>query len=65
MGVKTPSAAEVADATVGFASDEHIPKGGTFAIGLLSIMFAASGPPAIVRFCGKTIKVLGAAPKLH
>jgi hypothetical protein len=65
IGVSTPSAAAVAAATVGFEGDEHIPNGGTFTIGLLSIMFAADGPPAIVRFCGKTMRVLGAAPKLH
>jgi hypothetical protein len=34
IGVKTPSAAAVAAATVGFASDWHIPKGGMFAIGM-------------------------------
>src|SRR5437762_11160660 len=65
IGVSTPSAAAVAAATVGFDGDEHIPNGGTFTIGLLSMMFAASGPPAIVRFCGNTTSVLGAAPKLH
>ena len=55
----------VAAATVGFDGDEHMPNGSTFTIGLLSMMFAASGPPAIVRFCGNTTSVLGAAPKLH
>jgi len=65
IGVSTPSAADVAAATVGFANDEHIPNGGTFTIGLLSMMLAATGPPVMVRFCGKTIRLLGAAPKLH
>jgi hypothetical protein len=65
IGVSTPSAAAVAAATVGLAIEEHMPNGGTFTIGLLSMMFAAGGPPAIVRFCGKTTSVLGAAPKLH
>lgn len=64
MGVNTPSAAAVAAATVGFDGDEHMPNGRIFTIGLLSIMFA-SGTPVIVRFCGKTIRVLGAKPKLH
>jgi len=65
IGVSTPSAAAVAAATVGFDGDEHIPNGSTFTIGLLSMMFAAGGPPAIVLFCGSTTSVLGAAPKLH
>jgi len=34
IGVRTPSAAAVADATVGFAIDVHIPNGGIFTIGL-------------------------------
>lgn len=34
IGVKTPAAADVALATVGFAKDEHMPKGFTFAIGM-------------------------------
>jgi hypothetical protein len=33
MGVKTPLAAAVAAATIGFANELHIPKGMTFAIG--------------------------------
>src|SRR5205823_3204085 len=65
MGVNTPSAAAVAAATVGLAIDEHIPNGRTFTIGLLSMILAAGGPPAIVRFCGNTTNVLGATPKLH
>jgi len=64
MGVNTPSAAAVAAATVGFAGEVHMPNGRIFTIGLLSIMFA-SGTPVIVRLCGKTIRVLGAKPKLH
>ncbi|CAI3651434.1 hypothetical protein CNEO4_2000007 [Clostridium neonatale] len=40
IGVNTPKAADVAVATVGFASDEHIPNGSMFIIGLLSIIFA-------------------------
>ncbi len=39
IGVNTPIAAAVADATVGFAIDRHIPKGGIFTIGLLSMIF--------------------------
>jgi hypothetical protein len=33
IGVKTPNAAAVAEATVGLAMDEHIPKVGIFVIG--------------------------------
>ena len=41
IGVSTPRAAAVAAATVGFASDWHIPNGGMFTIGMLSMMVAA------------------------
>ncbi len=34
MGVRTPSAAAVAEATVGLATELHIPKGGIFTVGL-------------------------------
>lgn len=33
MGVNTPNAAAVAAATVGFARDEHMPKGMIFTMG--------------------------------
>ena len=33
IGVITPIAAAVAEATVGFASEEHMPKGGILAMG--------------------------------
>jgi hypothetical protein len=64
IGVKTPSAAAVAAATVGLDKEVHIPKGMMFTIGLLSIMLA-SGVAVSVRFCGSTTKELGATPKLH
>jgi hypothetical protein len=48
MGVKTPIAAAVAEATVGLASDMHIPKGGMLAMGLLSMMVAAGVPTRVV-----------------
>ncbi len=35
-GVSTPRAAAVADATVGFASEVHMPKGPTFDMGAQS-----------------------------
>ena len=64
MGVSTPSAAAVAVITTGFVGAEHMPKGGMFTIGLLSIMVAA-GVPVSVLFSGSTTSVEGAAPKLH
>ncbi len=41
IGVKTPLAAAVADATVGFVGAEHVAKVGMFTMGLWSIIFAA------------------------
>lgn len=64
IGVNAPNAAAVADATAGFAIDEHMPKGMMFTIGLLSMMVAA-GVVVSVRFSGNTTSELGAAPKLH
>ncbi len=64
MGVRTPNAAEVAEATVGFEMDEHTPNGGMFTIGLPSMMLA-KGVFDDVRFAGSTLSTAGAAPKLH
>ena len=64
MGVRTPNAAAVAEATVGFASEEHIPKVGMFTMGWWSMILAA-GAPAIVLFVGRTASAAGATPKLH
>jgi hypothetical protein len=64
IGVSTPNAAAVAAITMGLAGQLHMPNGGTFIIGLLSMMLAA-GAPAITRFAGNTDKTLGATPKLH
>src|SRR5438067_13178294 len=47
MGVNTPRAAAVAAATVGFDGELHMPNGGIFTMGALSMMVAAGGPPAI------------------
>lgn len=65
IGVSTPRAAAVAAATVGLAMDMHIPKGGMFTIGLLSMMFAAGGPAPMTLFAGSTFNVLGATPNEH
>jgi len=64
MGVSTPSAAAVAAATVGFAMDIHMPKGGMLVMGTQSIMLAA-GVPAMVLLMGKTDRAEGAMPNEH
>jgi len=46
IGVSTPSAAVVAEATAGFEGVMHIPNVGMFTIGKLSIIVAASSPVA-------------------
>ena len=65
IGVSTPCAAAVAAMTVGFAMLLHIPKGGMFNIGTLSMMLAAGVPPFRERLAGRTFSVLGARPKVH
>jgi hypothetical protein len=64
IGVKTPIAAAVAAATVGFAMLIHIPKGATFSMGTLSRMLA-TGFPASSLWVGSTFSDDGAMPKLH
>ena len=49
IGVSTPSAAAVAAATVGFASDWHMPNGAIFAPGATSAMVATGRPSTIGR----------------
>src|SRR6516225_8776344 len=65
MGVSTPSAAAVAAATVGLAGLLHMPNGGMFTIGMLSMMLAAAMLLVIIWFLGSTLNVLGAAPKVQ
>lgn len=65
MGVRTPSAAAVAEATTGFAMDRHMPKGTMFTIGLLSRMLPAGGPWAITRLTGRMLSGDGVNPMLH
>jgi hypothetical protein len=64
IGVSTPSAAAVADATAGFVGVMHIPNGGMFLTGTKSIMFAA-GVVAITCFSGVTTNAEGAIPNEH
>ncbi len=65
MGVRTPIAAEVAEATVGFAILVHIPKGGIFTMGLKSMMVAIGLPDTRTRLSGNAISVEGATPNVH
>src|SRR5438270_2625409 len=48
MGVRTPRAAAVAEATVGLAMDMHMPKVMMLVMGMKSMMLAA-GVPHMVR----------------
>jgi hypothetical protein len=64
IGVNTPKAAAVAEATVGFAMDVHIPKVGMLVIGIQSAIVAA-GVPAMVLLVGNTTRAEGATPKEH
>jgi len=64
IGVNTPRAAAVADATAGLAIDMHIPKVGMLVIGMKSIMLAA-GAVALTLFTGNTLSAEGAIPKVH
>lgn len=64
IGVRTPRAAAVAEATMGLAMDIHMPKGGMFTMGEKSIIVAA-GALAIVLLMGSTLRVEGAMPKGH
>jgi hypothetical protein len=65
IGVSTPMAAEVAEATVGLAIDMQVPKGMMFTIGLWSMMVADGWLATFTRRTGSTTSVEGAAPKLH
>jgi hypothetical protein len=65
IGVSTPEAAAVADATAGFAMLLHIPNGMIFTIGMWSIIFAAGWFSVRTRFVGSTTNVLGDRPNEH
>jgi hypothetical protein len=64
IGVNTPMAAAVAEATSGFAGLMHMPNVGMFSIGTKSMMVAAGIPPA-VTVPGVGMKEAGAAPNVH
>jgi len=65
IGVRTPNAAAVADATVGFAGDLHTPNEGMLVIGAKSIVVAAGFLSIITIWPGRTVSGTGAAPMLH
>lgn len=65
MGVRTPSAAAVAAATVGLARDVHMPNGGTLTTGAASVIVAAGRPSTSTRADGRTPSVAGATPNEH
>lgn len=64
IGVRTPRAAAVAEATAGLAIDWHMPNGAMFTNGLLSMMLAI-GMEVIVRLTGSTLSIPGASPNEH
>src|SRR5688500_8731716 len=64
MGVSTPSAAAVAAATVGLASEVHMANGMMFIIGTWSRMLPA-GMLLVITGLGVALKTLGAMPKVH
>lgn len=64
IGVNTPLAAAVAAATVGFANEVHIMKGGMLVVGTLSMMFAAN-LLSHITVGSMTTNVDGPVPKLH
>jgi hypothetical protein len=65
MGVSTPEADAVADATLGFAMLMQLPNGMMFTMGLLSMMFAAGWLLVLTILSGRTLNVLGAMPIVH
>jgi hypothetical protein len=65
IGVRTPSAAAVAAATVGFARDVHIPNGGIFTNGTWSMTFAIGRPSTTIRPVGNTLSAPGAMPNVQ
>lgn len=65
IGVNTPSAAAVALATWGLASDMHMAKGRMFTSGLLSLILASGTLEEVTLFTGNTMSEEGAVPKEH
>ena len=64
MGVKTPKAAAVADATIGLAMLMQEPNGGMFIMGTKSMMLPAGMLP-VITILGVATKLDGAIPMAH
>jgi hypothetical protein len=62
IGVRAPQAAEVADATIGFAKERHKPNGIIFIIGILSNILAWGLLLKNTVLSGNTISVAGVVP---
>lgn len=65
IGVSLPNCSAVADATVGFSSDRHIPNGITLTIGMLSIIVATGLPLDMHLARGSTLSIDGVSPILQ
>lgn len=63
IGVSTPIAAEVAEATVGLLRLLHIPKGGMLTVGAMSVMTPAGILLITTRGVGRALNGAGAFPK--
>jgi hypothetical protein len=64
-GVRTPKAAAVAAATVGFDTVVHMPQGEIADIGATSMTVAAGIPEIMTAACDVAFRVPGDVPKLH
>lgn len=64
-GVKTPCAADVAEATWGLESVVHIPNGAMLTFGWWSMIDAIGIPSAWTRPVGRTVRLDGATPNEH
>ena len=64
IGVKTPNAAAVAEATCGLARELHIPNVGMLVMGAKSLIVAA-GVVAVTVGADDALNAAGAAPKVQ
>ena len=64
-GVSTPRAADVAAATCGFCSDEHIPILEILTNGITSCIVATGFPSASTVCCDVTVSFPGCEPNEH
>src|SRR5579871_2638190 len=65
IGVSTPIAAAVAEATCGFDWLWHIPNGAMFTMGFMSMTVATGCSCPLAVHAGRTVSVEGAMPWLH